>query len=129
MVIPLVSLTSRMTAKLVQSVNDRSLSRYWKKRCRARSKRSFSTRSHRNLALPSICCHHASAAATPEAKPKQGHRLVDDEVGRNQDATRLERGVTGSRAGQMRGIASDRTCHPTARIDKHGVHRGYKIVS
>jgi len=65
----------------------------------------------------------------PETEPKQGQGLVDDEVGRDQDATRLERCVTGSRAGQMRGIAPVRACHPTARIDEHGVHREYKIAS
>jgi len=59
------SLSSRITAMLVQSVNDRSLSRYWKNRCRARSKRSLSIRSHRSRALPSICCHQAFDAASP----------------------------------------------------------------
>jgi hypothetical protein len=65
----------------------------------------------------------------PEAKPNQRQRLVDDEVGRDQDTTGLERSVTGSRAGHMRGIAPVRASHPTARIDEHGVHRGYKIAS
>ena len=38
MVITVVSFNSRMIAKLVQSVNDRSLSRYWKKTFRARDR-------------------------------------------------------------------------------------------
>jgi hypothetical protein len=38
-VITVVSFNSRIIVKLVQSVNEWSLSRYWKKRCRARSKR------------------------------------------------------------------------------------------
>jgi len=38
-VITVVRLNSRMIAKLGQSVKDRSLSRYWKNRCRAHSNR------------------------------------------------------------------------------------------
>jgi hypothetical protein len=38
----------------------------------------------------------------PEAKPNQRQRLVDDEVGRDQPATGLERCITRSRAGPMR---------------------------
>jgi hypothetical protein len=115
-----------MTAKLVQSVNDRSLSRYWKKRLRARSKRSDSTRSYRNRALPSAATMRSGRE--PEAKSNQRERLVDDEVGRDQGSAGLERRVTGGDAGHVCRIAPVRTGHPTAGVDVSNGEIGDRVV-
>src|SRR5205814_4149250 len=65
----------------------------------------------------------------PQAKSNQRQRLIDDEVSRDQDATGLERRVTGGGAGHMCRISTVRARHPTACIDEHGVHLRYKTAS
>src|SRR3954463_6845813 len=84
-----------MTAKLAQSVSDKSLSRYWKKEL---------PRPLETVALDALPSQPATAidllpacirGCESETNANQRQRLVDDEVRGDQHATGLERRITG----------------------------------
>src|SRR3954463_15704417 len=118
-----------MTAKLAQSVSDKSLSRYWKKEL---------ARPLETVALDALPSQPATAidllppcirGCESETKTNERQRLVDDEVRGDQHAPRLERRVTGGCARRMCRIGTVGARHPAAGVDEHAVHRGYKIAS
>jgi hypothetical protein len=89
-----VNRASRMITKLVQSVNEKSLSRLPEEQLTAFSKRSLSIRSHLSRGLRSICCHHVSAARKPR-RTQRRERFIDNEIGRQQGLAGLECAIAG----------------------------------